>query len=754
MKFPFRLFLTGCFFVSCITSANSGWLPTVNYYLLQSGVSEVPQITSQQLLAYSEDSAFSLSSADFSIVDSDSQSFILSIQSGANYSVINNIITPKADFFGVLQVPVTVSDGTYSSAAFVATITITNINDAPMTRRDLQFQVANSDAVQITFAQLFTDVDNDSDFSAFSFQVNQPGNNSNLDTGNGTFSPLPAPDQRTFAYRPKPGFVGDDVIKYWITDNHGAQSAEGLISIRVTPSPVPVVQSQNAISMREDTSLKLLPAMFQIVDHDSTEFTISPQAGLNYKATADSITPNKNFFGELSVPIIVFDGISQSQPFIAKVVVNNVNDTPQALIPITLGVKQNQSSNLWLTGLFHDVDGVSDTTIFKLLVDNLDCSVSCNTPNGKIFRTSGHPWASFLYVPNPGFIGLDPINYKIQDSDGLISNPSRLTYDVAGPAVLKITAQQTLTLQEEQSFRLLPGHFTITGAEPGNSIEISAVNGENYRFENNQLIPAKDFYGVLNVGVVATSGGISSGLFNAKVTVANINDKPVMISEPIILNGITDANIDDVLVSALFSDVDLAGGAESLAGFTVQFVNRTHSTNGVTTHGKLTQTGTTATGHWRYTPNSGFKGEDRVLLWVKDSQGVQADLPATLIFKVAEQAVVEFDVTTTVNTGGTVTPLTQKIRNGASATITLTANTGFKIQSATGCGGALAENIYRTAAITANCQVQVKFSPLSTTPKVIYIHTDALGSVIAETDANGNVIKRTEYKPFGEINDN
>jgi hypothetical protein len=38
-------------------------------------------------------------------------------------------------------------------------------------------------------------------------------------------------------------------------------------------------------------------------------------------------------------------------------------------------------------------------------------------------------------------------------------------------------------------------------------------------------------------------------------------------------------------------------------------------------------------------------------------------------------------------------------------------------------------------------------------PQVIYLHTDALGSVIAETDANGNVIKRTEYKPFGESKD-
>jgi len=34
---------------------------------------------------------------------------------------------------------------------------------------------------------------------------------------------------------------------------------------------------------------------------------------------------------------------------------------------------------------------------------------------------------------------------------------------------------------------------------------------------------------------------------------------------------------------------------------------------------------------------------------------------------------------------------------------------------------------------------------------VTYIHTDALGSVVAESDANGNVIKRHDYEPYGGV---
>ncbi len=38
---------------------------------------------------------------------------------------------------------------------------------------------------------------------------------------------------------------------------------------------------------------------------------------------------------------------------------------------------------------------------------------------------------------------------------------------------------------------------------------------------------------------------------------------------------------------------------------------------------------------------------------------------------------------------------------------------------------------------------------IATAQTVTYIHTDALGSVVAETDESGNVIKRYDYEPYG-----
>ncbi|QHB70584.1 RHS repeat-associated core domain-containing protein [Stenotrophomonas sp. 364] len=41
--------------------------------------------------------------------------------------------------------------------------------------------------------------------------------------------------------------------------------------------------------------------------------------------------------------------------------------------------------------------------------------------------------------------------------------------------------------------------------------------------------------------------------------------------------------------------------------------------------------------------------------------------------------------------------------------------------------------------------------PTASAQTVTYIHTDALGSVVAETNANGSVIKRYDYEPYGAV---
>lgn len=70
-----------------------------------------------------------------------------------------------------------------------------------------------------------------------------------------------------------------------------------------------------------------------------------------------------------------------------------------------------------------------------------------------------------------------------------------------------------------------------------------------------------------------------------------------------------------------------------------------------------------------------------------------------------------FVVTPVAGAGGSIAPGTpQTVNQGATTSFTLTANSGFHIDTVSGCGGALAGSTYTTGAITANCTVTAAFA--------------------------------------------
>ncbi|MCF2948627.1 hypothetical protein L0668_10960 [Paraglaciecola aquimarina] len=68
-----------------------------------------------------------------------------------------------------------------------------------------------------------------------------------------------------------------------------------------------------------------------------------------------------------------------------------------------------------------------------------------------------------------------------------------------------------------------------------------------------------------------------------------------------------------------------------------------------------------------------------------------------------------FNVTTSVTEGGSVSPTALTIESGQTTNFSLTANDGYQLSSITGCGGTLTGSTYVTAGITANCEVTVSF---------------------------------------------
>ena len=95
-----------------------------------------------------------------------------------------------------------------------------------------------------------------------------------------------------------------------------------------------------------------------------------------------------------------------------------------------------------------------------------------------------------------------------------------------------------------------------------------------------------------------------------------------------------------------------------------------------------------------------------------------------------------YAVTGTAGAGGTITPATQNVNHGSTATFTFTPNAGFATVTPVGgtcAAGTLAGTTYTTGTVTAACNVSATFTP------IIYVVTGTAGANGSITPATQNV---------------
>ncbi len=68
-----------------------------------------------------------------------------------------------------------------------------------------------------------------------------------------------------------------------------------------------------------------------------------------------------------------------------------------------------------------------------------------------------------------------------------------------------------------------------------------------------------------------------------------------------------------------------------------------------------------------------------------------------------------YTVGTTTTSGGSIGPSEKVVEEGNTTAFTITPDTGFSLNSVTGCGGTLTGDTYTTAAITGDCTVTATF---------------------------------------------
>jgi len=71
---------------------------------------------------------------------------------------------------------------------------------------------------------------------------------------------------------------------------------------------------------------------------------------------------------------------------------------------------------------------------------------------------------------------------------------------------------------------------------------------------------------------------------------------------------------------------------------------------------------------------------------------------------------ITYTVTATAGAGGSISPTSQTVNQGATTSFAVTPDSGYEINAVTGCGGSLSGSLYTTAAITGACTVSASFT--------------------------------------------
>ncbi|MCP4712419.1 MAG: hypothetical protein GY869_27670, partial [Planctomycetes bacterium] len=131
---------------------------------------------------------------------------------------------------------------------------------------------------------------------------------------------------------PEAFYYGDLNVPVVVYDGIDS-SADFNLTITVTGvNNPPVILSHSAITINEDSFGVVRLADLSVSDTDNVypdDFSLFLKPGDNYTLKGDTVKPEVNFNGDLTVPVVVYDGIDSSEnAFSLSISVTPVNDSP------------------------------------------------------------------------------------------------------------------------------------------------------------------------------------------------------------------------------------------------------------------------------------------------------------------------------------------------------------------------------------------------------------------------------------------
>ena len=352
----------------------------------------------------------------------------------------------------------------------------------------------------------------------------------------------------------------EEIIKYdedhiivggpYVSINGTAQFS--LSKIRITNTPPTSTGLSSAKTIQEDTSLELTKSDFNIVDPDD-EFEdqiLTLISGDLYSIDGNTLTPNQDYFGTLTVTAKLNDGKEDGPDFTFDITVEPVNDNP--LIANYTGEDTfNEDTSLTLDKDDFDLSDV-DNTIEELSLVILE-GTNYTSDNNSI-------------IPNENFFGELEVGVAAYDGD-LNSETLFLTFDVSpindAPSVSGLI--DALTILEDNTQEISKELFNII--DPDNSIDeltFTLSEGNNFTLDGSLVVPDQDYFGTLEMSIVLNDGMESSEPFNFAIEVTPVNDSPIVTSYSGVADIDEDTSFELKLSDFEVTDIDNESNALSL----------------------------------------------------------------------------------------------------------------------------------------------------------------------------------------------
>ena len=310
---------------------------------------------------------------------------------------------------------------------------------------------------------------------------------------------------------------------------------------------------QKTLTVEQGKSITILLTDLILKDAEEhrypDKFKLKVYDGDHYSRNDDTITPDKNFTGELEVPVRVQKHGNESNKFRVKIRVTAPaapTNTPPAITgQKNLSIEKNQS----LTINFSDLT-VSDPD------DNYPNGFSMTIREGKDFTVSGN-----VITPKNGFTGTLTAAVTVNDGQDN-SAPFDLKIEVVDNSVSEnvapvITGQRPLSIQENTSLQIQFSDLTVTDPDNKypNGFTLLLAAGNNYGVNQTIITPVADFVGTLTVPVAVNDGKANSAPFSLLITVTEkVSSRTVQITGQLPLNTSENKSISISLSDLVVSD--------------------------------------------------------------------------------------------------------------------------------------------------------------------------------------------------------